>query len=279
MRVLCDQLASKPEAAYKLQATLEESVAAASDRHYWPRFRAAAQRASTDAHSAPPRTIAYALLDAVCGNAPELWRDYARSLLPAPHELSLPLCQPVTALAELQDPMLAALALKEQVGYVSTAPLSCFHEPAQSDRSDAFVAAAAADLRRHEGAGSGATAQGSDTGASAQPTVKHVASAAHPSAGEWATGCVVSRSLGNSHASRALAPFIDQANHSRQPNAKHARGRGAAGSRAEDSYVLVATRAIEPGDEITIDYTGGAGKPSAQMLWQYGFVEATNRHA
>lgn len=80
-----------------------------------------------------------------------------------------------------------------------------------------------------------------------------------------------SRSLDIPGIGESMAPFIDMANHSREPSAIYERPEGS-------SDVLLQLRPgvkVAAGDEITISY--GADKSPAELLFSYGFNDDVHR--
>lgn len=89
-----------------------------------------------------------------------------------------------------------------------------------------------------------------------------------PSHFQWAFGCVRSRAFALGGDSFAYVPFVDAANHERDPSADFMRD-------ASDSSVrLVARRAVAAGAPVTVSYTGAGGATNARLFAQYGFVPA-----
>lgn len=80
----------------------------------------------TRQHSRPPSSLplracdpplcpqALALLDALAGGADAFWERYAAEVLPAPRDLTLPLCFPAELLPELQHGAIIAAAQAQQ---------------------------------------------------------------------------------------------------------------------------------------------------------------------
>ena len=75
----------------------------------------------------------------------------------------------------------------------------------------------------------------------------------------------------------ALAPFIDLANHSIEPNSDFRMKSSPSSSSSIEplkpsSIELFAIKDIQQGDEVLISYTGPEGLTNQRLMAQYGFV-------
>lgn len=71
-------------------------------------------RCASQTHHPSPLPQALALLDGLAGGGDSFWETYANAVLPAPLELTLPLCFPPALLPELQHGAIEAGAQAQQ---------------------------------------------------------------------------------------------------------------------------------------------------------------------
>jgi SET domain len=101
---------------------------------------------------------------------------------------------------------------------------------------------------------------------------------------QWGFGCVRSRALQLGASVFGMVPFADVANHADDPSAdikivpadsSSSAGGGSSSSSSTGGYVqLVARRAVAPGDEVSISYSGTSGHTNQRWMAQYGFAPA-----
>ncbi|GIL54003.1 hypothetical protein Vafri_9560 [Volvox africanus] len=213
----------------------------------WPRLRGSAAGSSDPL----PWDIlqALALVDGLAGDGGEFWQRYCDELLPAPEQLTLPMCWEAPRLAELQHSDIAQAAAAQQARLTALFPelmeplapdvpgwlqwaFACVRSRAFRVGTDAFAFIPFLDFANH----AAAPANGQPT-----PTTNST------------TGSLI-----------ANADFRMSATTS-----KVEEGRG---GDDESFFELVALREIAPGEEATICYSGPEGYTNQRYMAQYGFV-------
>ena len=196
----------------------------------------------------------------------DFWQEWS-TMLPEPGTLAHPitLCAPI--LQMLQDEQLSKAARLQQ------------------DRVDAVLheqqVPSCAEVSGRNGSSKSAVS-------TASPSDSEAAALRH-----WAVALCCSRPFSIPIASEmpeqgaeylaSFVPFVDMANHAEVPNCE-VQGRGDGSMKGDEKDLakclsavgLVASRDLEPGEEIFISYFGAA--PNAHIFSRFGFTYGANRH-
>ncbi|GLC38819.1 hypothetical protein PLESTB_000712700 [Pleodorina starrii] len=216
----------------------------------WPRLRGAA--------SSSPEPLPWdilhslALVDGLAGDGGDFWQSYCDALLPAPEQLTLPMCWEAPRLAQLQHADIAAAAAAQQARLSGLFP--DLMEPLAPDVPSWFQWAFACVRSRAFRAGPDAFA-----------FVPFLDFANHAEAPTSAAAPPTANGAPTANADFRVSPPLAAAG-------SGGGGSNGSGGGGGEFFELVALRDIAHDEEVTICYSGPEGYTNQRYMAQYGFV-------